>query len=278
MAQSHVEPRLRFKYIAIKRLEVWHDVNVRKKEVYTDIEELANNIKEIGIQVPLLVTPKSGNEADGFWVISGQRRLIAAGRAGLDEVPCVIDPNIKPLDARIASFSENIYRLAMTDDDKSSAAATLLQKLKSKDAVARKLGVTIETVNKYLGYTYVPEPIKDLVRQHKMTSETAIRIHRKFQDTNTAIEIAKAYADTAPKQKHVVYEAIKEAAPSMSAGEVKQMAKKKSGLIPYKVFLPPSTSNTVKDLAKGHSLKPEDVISQIVEQWIDEFKKGLVEL
>ena len=41
------------------------------------------------VRIPLLVTAR---EVGGFLVIEGHRRLAAAARAGLAEVPCILDP------------------------------------------------------------------------------------------------------------------------------------------------------------------------------------------
>lgn len=275
MAQTDTKSDIKFHYIPVDKLEVWRDVNVRTKDIEIDIEDLANNIREIGVQVPLLVKPKSG---DKYWVISGQRRLLAARRAGLKEVPCLIREDISALDARIASFSENTYRLDMTADDKSDAAAFLLGKLKTKEAVAARLGVTVQTLHDYLGYRDVDPRIKTFVRQHKMNVDTALKIHRKFADREAAYEIAQTYAESPRKSKQKVFEAIRQAPKTANTSEVKTTLKRLGDMIPYKIFLPPVTSDIIKDLARQGGQKPEHVIAQIVEQWIDAFKQGTATL
>jgi ParB family chromosome partitioning protein len=51
--------------------------------------EFLASVAEVGVRVPLLVTRHDG----GYLVIDGHRRLAAAVKAGLAEVPCVLDPN-----------------------------------------------------------------------------------------------------------------------------------------------------------------------------------------
>ena len=63
-----------------------HPGNVRE-----DLElstEFCASIAHAGVRVPLLVTPAES----GYRVIEGHRRLAAAIKAGLDAVPCDIDP------------------------------------------------------------------------------------------------------------------------------------------------------------------------------------------
>ncbi len=47
------------------------------------------SVAETGVRIPLLVIPTDGG---GYLVIEGHRRLAAALKAGLAEVPCVLDP------------------------------------------------------------------------------------------------------------------------------------------------------------------------------------------
>jgi ParB family transcriptional regulator, chromosome partitioning protein len=64
-----------------------HPANVR-----TDLdlgEAFCASIAQAGVRIPLQVTY---DEAGGFRVIEGHRRLAAAVRAGLAEVPCDVDP------------------------------------------------------------------------------------------------------------------------------------------------------------------------------------------
>jgi ParB family transcriptional regulator, chromosome partitioning protein len=64
-----------------------HPGNVR-----TDLdlgEEFCASVAEAGVRIPLQVTY---DEAGGFLVVEGHRRLAAAVKAGLAEVPCDVDP------------------------------------------------------------------------------------------------------------------------------------------------------------------------------------------
>src|ERR1035441_10011627 len=64
-----------------------HPGNVR---VDLDLgEEFCASVGEAGVRIPLQVTY---DETGGFRVIEGHRRLAAAVRAGLAEVPCDVDP------------------------------------------------------------------------------------------------------------------------------------------------------------------------------------------
>jgi ParB family chromosome partitioning protein len=71
--------------ISVHRLTA-HPGNVRSDLDLTP--EFLASVAEMGVRIPLLVTPHEGG---GFLVVEGHRRLAAAVAAGLAEVPCVLD-------------------------------------------------------------------------------------------------------------------------------------------------------------------------------------------
>jgi ParB family chromosome partitioning protein len=72
--------------VAVDQLTA-HPGNVRKDLDLTP--QFLASVAETGVRIPLLITP---HDDEGFLVIEGHRRLAAAVRAGLAEVPCVLDP------------------------------------------------------------------------------------------------------------------------------------------------------------------------------------------
>jgi hypothetical protein len=64
-----------------------HPGNVREDLELTT--EFCASIAAEGVRVPLIITTSDG----GYRVIEGHRRLAAAARASLDQVPCVVDPS-----------------------------------------------------------------------------------------------------------------------------------------------------------------------------------------
>jgi len=60
--------------------------NPRHKVDENAIEELALSLKQLGMLQPLIVRP----DADGFEIVCGERRYLAARKAKLKEVPCIV--------------------------------------------------------------------------------------------------------------------------------------------------------------------------------------------
>jgi len=65
-------------HIELSKIDVWKEANARRTDVYTNLEDLADNIRAIGLQVPLVVKEEKPNEK--YRVISGQRRFSPLGQ------------------------------------------------------------------------------------------------------------------------------------------------------------------------------------------------------
>ena len=80
----------------------------RKNFDEANLEDLTNSIKERGMLQPIIVR-KSNNENSKFEIIAGERRWLAAQRAGIHNVPVVITEadDLKSLEFAIV---ENVQR------------------------------------------------------------------------------------------------------------------------------------------------------------------------
>ena len=66
-------------------------IQPRRRFAETELDALAQSIREKGILQPLLVRPLTGEEAD-FELVAGERRWRAAQRIGMHEVPVIVRP------------------------------------------------------------------------------------------------------------------------------------------------------------------------------------------
>lgn len=84
-----------------------------------EMESLAESIQAQGIISPLIVRPMDG-KTDEYEVISGHRRLYAAIKAGLTEVPALIYP-LDRNQAIIAVVDSNLHREKLLPSEKAFA-------------------------------------------------------------------------------------------------------------------------------------------------------------
>ena len=249
---------------------------MRKNNVYVDIEDLAKNIKEKGLLVPLLVVRKPKPDDDNFWVISGQRRLEACRLIDYDPVECVELSTMSEEEAMLLSLSENLYRTEMNPDDTSAAVDFLLKKFGSMANVAKKLGVSPETARKYVKYRQVPQPLKELVSEKKITPGQAISIYVKFPEEERQVRIAQYLAKKARTKKTKTFRAIKEAKPTDDVREIHRAEQKLVKLKKYEIWVEPKTSDPIEKAAVAGMTEAENIIVDILNNWVeDRVRKGL---
>lgn len=127
--------------IELSKLEN-HPQNVRK--TYNDIEELADSIKAKGILQNLTVVPKPG-ESDKYLVVIGNRRLLAAKKAGLEVAPCYISDMDEKEQASVM-LMENIQRNDLTIYEQAQGFQLMLDLGETEDTLSEKTGFSKTTI------------------------------------------------------------------------------------------------------------------------------------
>lgn len=95
-----------------------------------DMESLEESISEQGIAMPLLVRPLENTEGE-YEIISGHRRLFAARRLGLKEVPVIVY-DISREDAIVMLVDSNLFREHVLPSEKAFAYKMKLEAMNHK--------------------------------------------------------------------------------------------------------------------------------------------------
>ncbi len=122
-------PKKRAANINVDKLHTFegHPFKVLDNE---DMEELTESIKEQGVLSPLIVRPLD-NSTEEYEVISGHRRLHAAMKAGLTEVPALIYP-LDRNQAAIAVVDSNIHRERILPSEKAFSYKLKMEAMKQQ--------------------------------------------------------------------------------------------------------------------------------------------------
>src|ERR687898_2717826 len=129
------------------------------------IAELAASIREVGILQPLVVR---STEA-GFELIAGERRLRAAKEAGLDRVPVLIRQAGVNESMQLA-LVENLQREDLNPLETAAAYQALMDGFGlSKEQLANRLGKSRAAVTNTLRLTHLPERVRTLLSEGKLT-------------------------------------------------------------------------------------------------------------
>jgi ParB family chromosome partitioning protein len=121
-----------------------------------DLAELSESIKSQGILQPLLVR----KDETGFELITGERRLRAAKRAGLTQVPVLLK---KVSDDKLLEMAivENIQREDLNPMEEAEAYHRLITQLNlTQDQASARVGKSRSAVANFLRLRQLPEQIK----------------------------------------------------------------------------------------------------------------------
>jgi ParB family chromosome partitioning protein len=134
----------------------------RKTFSAAKLEELAVSIREKGIIQPLVVRKKDGR----FELVAGERRWRAAQKAGLHEVPVVIQDVSDDVALEMALI-ENIQREDLNAVEEAEAYHALIEKFSlSQEELAKRVGKDRSTVANSLRLLKLPVELKrDIVEE-----------------------------------------------------------------------------------------------------------------
>ena len=130
--------------------------------------ELTNSIKERGIIQPIIVR-KSNTEKSKFEIIAGERRWLAAQKAGLHEVPVVITEadDLKSLEFAIV---ENVQRSDLNAIEEARGYQRLIDEFSYDQAkVAQFIGKSRSHIANFLRLLSLPEEVLKLVEIKKLS-------------------------------------------------------------------------------------------------------------
>lgn len=129
------------------------------------LEELAQSIRNNGVIQPVLLRARGG----GFELVAGERRWLAAKRAGLKHIPAIVR---EIADDRILELAlvENIQRQELNPIEEANAYMRLLKALDIRqEELALRVGKDRSSVANYLRLLRLPADLQLLVEEEKLS-------------------------------------------------------------------------------------------------------------
>ena len=130
------------------------------------LEELTNSIRSRGIIQPIVARPSSGNK---YEIIAGERRWLAAQRAGLHEVPVVV---VEADDKKALEFGivENVQRHDLNSIEEAEGYKRLIDEFSyDQDQVAKFIGKSRSHITNSLRLLTLSNYITDLIKSNKIS-------------------------------------------------------------------------------------------------------------
>jgi ParB family chromosome partitioning protein len=135
----------------------------------TNLEELTNSIKERGMIQPIIVR-KSNEDRSKFEIIAGERRWLAAQRAGLHNVPVVITEadDLKSLEFAIV---ENVQRHDLNPLEEAQGYRRLIEDFAyDQEKVSKFIGKSRSHIANSLRLLALPSEVIKLIESQKITA------------------------------------------------------------------------------------------------------------
>ena len=147
----------------------------RKNFDKENLNDLVNSIKERGVIQPIIVR-KSNTDNSKYEIIAGERRWLAAKRAGLREIPVVITDadDLKSLEFAIV---ENVQRHDLNPLEEAHGYKRLIDEFAyDQDKVSKFIGKSRSYISNSLRLLNLPKEVLDYVEQKKITAGHALSL------------------------------------------------------------------------------------------------------
>ena len=133
------------------------------------LEDLTNSIKERGMIQPIIVR-KSNDNKSKFEIIAGERRWLAAQRAGLHNIPVVITEadDLKSLEFAIV---ENVQRHDLNPLEEAQGYKRLIDEFSyDQQKVSKFIGKSRSHITNSLRLLSLPDDVVKLIETQKLTA------------------------------------------------------------------------------------------------------------
>jgi len=133
-------------------------------DVEKELEPLVESIKKQGVLEPILVR----KEEDGYLLIAGERRLLAAKKAGFKKIPSMI-LNVSDNTVAEITLVENLLREDLNPIEEATGFALLIEKFGyTHEKIGELVGLDRATVSNKLRLLRLDKEVKDLLREGKI--------------------------------------------------------------------------------------------------------------
>ena len=141
----------------------------RKNFDEVSLDELTNSIKERGVIQPIIVRKSNDNTAK-YEIIAGERRWLAAQKAGLHNVPVVITEadDLKSLEFAIV---ENVQRHDLNPLEEAQGYKRLIDEFSyDQEKVSKFIGKSRSHITNSLRLLSLPDDVMKLVEKQKLSA------------------------------------------------------------------------------------------------------------
>lgn len=183
-------------FIPLANVTIVENVRTKTGLDPASLKELSESIKTHGLLQPIIVA-KTG---DGFAVIAGQRRTLAAKLAGLDAIQAIVtDGSEEGESLKAVQIVENLHRENLSLSETCGAVRDMLAMVGKPAMVAKRLAKSPAWVSKHLSPSgpNFNQHVRNLIGDGKLNDiETALMLNQisKIKDSGPTLDKLLALA------------------------------------------------------------------------------------
>jgi ParB family chromosome partitioning protein len=210
------------------------------------LEGLAASIREVGMLQPVVVRP--GERGGSYILIAGERRLRAAGLAGLATIPAVIRTEESDERYLTEALIENVQRKDLSPLEEAAAYRNLLEDFgMTHEKVASSVGKSRSSVTNMIRLLQLPAPIQGMLEREELSAGHA-RALLSLDDEAYAVHIAERViaegwsvrmVEEAVKSRSVLDETPQRRLPAMRPAAIIELEERLSERLATKVKITP---------------------------------------
>ena len=136
------------------------------------LEELSNSIRKNGIIQPIAVRPKK-SDSGKYEIIAGERRWLAAQRAGLHEIPVTV-LDLSDVESLEVAIVENIQRDALNPIEEAKGYKRLAEEFNyDHESISKLMSKSRSHISNTLRLLSLPEDVISMLQEGTLTSGQA---------------------------------------------------------------------------------------------------------
>lgn len=151
------------------------------------LDELTASIREYGVIEPIIVK----KSIKGFEIVAGERRSLAARKAGLETIPAIVR-DFSDDEMMSIAILENIQREDLNIIEEALAYKNMIEAMHlTQDELAKKVGKSRSHITNILGILKLPKIVQDKVLANEISMGHA-RALSKLEDDNEILNMTDA--------------------------------------------------------------------------------------
>lgn len=161
----------------------------RKNFKAESLDELAESIKEFGVIQPIMVREREGG--NGYEIVAGERRFLAAKNIGLNTIPALINQELDDLSSLEIALIENIQREDLSPIELSHTFKQLIEEFDiTHEELSRRVGKSRTAITNFLRLLSLPIEVQKFVDEGFLSTGHAKAL-LSINDENALVELAK---------------------------------------------------------------------------------------